>query len=187
MLQCNAKHVATLAAVFAGSLVGTSLTAHADGAQSSGNAAEPSAAVGPPIALSREGETSANEPTFQTETRAKVWPNRPLLATGATVFGLSYLPAVVGGAVSDADHRKDLYIPVAGPWMMLARGEDESGGEKTLLIVDGVAQGLGALMLFASTFIPERKTRHWYLIGSNTLIAPTRVATGYGMGATGRF
>lgn len=128
------------------------------------------------------------EPTLTTETTRSVWPNKPLLATGATVFAVAYLPAVAGGAFSDADRRKDLYIPIAGPWMMMTRGEDESRGEKTLLVIDGVAQGLGALMIVSSLFIPERSTKHWYLIGStHTQLSPTRVGTGYGLGAHGRF
>jgi hypothetical protein len=116
------------------------------------------------------------------------WPNKALLATGATVFAAAYLPAIMGGALSDADRRKDLYIPIAGPWLMLTRGEEETRGVKTLLVLDGVAQGLGALMLVSSLFVPERATKHWYLIGANqTLLAPSRVGSGYGLGAHSRF
>jgi hypothetical protein len=72
--------------------------------------------------------------------------------------------------------------------MMLTKGEDEKGGYKALLVADGIAQGLGALMLVSSFFIPEKKTSHWYLIGSNDLrVAPSNVGTGYGLGAMGRF
>jgi hypothetical protein len=150
----------------------------------------PPASPADPTALeiSAPSSTSAVEPTFTTETRKSVWPNKPLLATGATVFGISYLPAIAGAAFSDADGHKDLYIPVAGPWMMFASGAEESKGDKALLIIDGVAQGVGALMLISSLFIPEKKTKHWYLIGSNeTMLVPSRVASGYGLGARGRF
>lgn len=122
------------------------------------------------------------EPTFRSETQRRVWPNGPLLATGATVFALSYLPAVVGAALSERNDN-DLYIPVAGPWMTLASGPSETRGEKTLLIVDGVAQGLGALMIVSSLFIPRKKTKTWYLIG----MAPGHGSKTYGMGAVGRF
>lgn len=148
----------------------------------------PAAATAPVPPLLPTATAASGEPTFTTETRRSVWPNTPLLATGATVFGVAYLPAVLGGALSEADGRKDLYIPVAGPWMMMTRGADENRGEKTLLALDGVAQGLGALMLLSSFFIPERATHHWYLIGSNdAFVAPSRVGSGYGMGARGRF
>jgi hypothetical protein len=132
--------------------------------------------------------SSANEPTFETKTTRLTWPNVPLLATGATVLGAAYLPAIVGGIVSKRGDDK-LYIPVAGPWLTLAKGPDESKGEKALLITDGIAQGIGALMLLASFVVPEKSTRHWYLIGSNDLqLSPARVGyAGYGMGASGRF
>jgi hypothetical protein len=135
------------------------------------------------------GPTAASvQPTLRTETNRMAWPNKPLLATGATVFGVAYLPAIVGGALSDADRRKDLYIPIAGPWLMLTRGEEETRGVKTLLVLDGVAQGLGVLMLVSSLFVPERATKQWYLIGANhTLLAPSRVGSGYGLGAHSRF
>ena len=141
--------------------------------------------------LFTEETSSANmleEPQFEAETQRMTWPNVPLLSTGATVFGVSYLPAVVGGALTDAEGRKDLYIPVAGPWMMFSKDPEESKGDKALLVADGVAQGVGALMLLTSFFIPEKTTRHWYLIGeSDTRLAPTRIGSGYGMGASGRF
>jgi hypothetical protein len=149
--------------------------------------AEPGSQAGPQFAEQTPTSTSS-EPTFETETSRMTWPNVPLLATGATVFGLSYVPAVLGGAFSDADRRDDLYIPLAGPWMMMTKGADEKDGYKALLAVDGVVQGVGALMLLSSFFIPEKKTSHWYLIGSNDLrLAPSNVGTGYGMGAMGRF
>jgi hypothetical protein len=137
-------------------------------------------------------ESMIREPTFRKETRRTVYPNRPLLVTGTTIFGLSYLPSVIGAAVADSDGNddtNDLYIPVAGPWMMLAKSPEEGRGEKTLLAVSGVAQGIGALMLLSSFFVPERVTERWYLIGSKgpVRMAPSRVATGYGLSTMGRF
>lgn len=177
------------AALITGALLSMTCAVHAEPEDPAPNAppnAEPyvaSSAAGDPMTSS-----SNSEPTFTTETSKSVWPNKPLLVTGATVFSVAYLPALAGAAFSDADRHKDLYIPVAGPWMMLAKGAEESKGNKTLLIIDGVAQGFGALMLVSSLFIPERKTKHWYLIGANeTMLVPSRVATGYGLGASGRF
>jgi peptidoglycan hydrolase-like protein with peptidoglycan-binding domain len=116
-------------------------------------------------------------------------PNRPLLTSGSVLFASSYVPAVIGAAVSsrhDADH---LYIPVAGPWMTLSRGSDESAGYKALLIADGAVQGLGTLMILSSLFIPERTTRDWYLIGKSDKfrVGPQRVRAGMGLAAVGRF
>lgn len=183
---CQRSLSPVVTAVFVGSLLGTGGLARADDEPEG-----PAPTASPNVATEGTGQTStvsSNEPTFQSETSRMTWPNKPLLATGATVFGLSYLPAVIGGAVSDADRGEDLYIPVAGPWMMMSKGEDEDGDVKALLAIDGVVQGIGALMLLSSFFIPEKKTEHWYLIGSNDLrIAPSHIGTGYGMGAAGRF
>jgi hypothetical protein len=150
-------------------------------------AGQPTSTVAAPSVT--PSSSSTVEPTFTTETHHSVWPNKPLLATGATVFGLSYLPAVAGGAFSEADGHKDLYIPVAGPFLMYTRGEEETGGSKALLLIDGIAQSIGALMLLSSLFVPERATKHWYLIGANrnTVLAPTRIASGVGLAASGRF
>lgn len=190
------RHAATAAVLISASLVSLTSAAHADDPAPT---APPNAPEMPMVSPEGDasaglssapssGPSSAVEPTFTTETTHRSWPNVPLLATGATVFGISYLPAVAGAAFSDAGGHKDLYIPVAGPWMMFARGAEETKGEKALLVIDGVAQGLGALMLLSSLFIPEKSTEHWYLIGKNdVLLAPTRLATGYGMGARGRF
>lgn len=193
-------HHPILSCVLASSLaVFGSVRAHADDADPENTAphAPPNAATSDTVpgatAPSPEIQdaptsSSISEPTFRAETQTVRWPNVPLLATGATVFALSYLPAVVGAAIADGRGDKDLYIPVAGPWMMLANGPEEKGGYKALLIVDGVAQGLGALMLLTSFMIPERMTEHWYLIGSNDFrLSPSRVGSGYGMGAVGRF
>jgi hypothetical protein len=42
--------------------------------------------------------------------------------------------------------------------------------DKVLLVGDGVLQGLGALSLVMSLMIPEKTTRHWYLIGNEKLM-----------------
>jgi hypothetical protein len=42
--------------------------------------------------------------------------------------------------------------------------------------------------MVTSLFLPDRKTANWYLIGNDTTHAgPTRVGTGYGLGAAGHF
>jgi len=189
-----------ISAAFLSSLLGIAGGARADDAEGPAphapanvptQGAEPvteAGAQGPQFS-EESADSSTSEPTFETETSRMTWPNTPLLATGATAFGLSYVPAVLGGALADdADHRKDLYIPVAGPFMMLTQGREPDAGIKALLIADGAVQGLGALMLISSFFIPEKRTSHWYLLGSNDVrIAPSNVGTGYGMGAVGRF
>src|SRR5689334_19603825 len=98
-----------------------------------------------PVMMGNPGEPMVDE------TNRLTFPNRPLLITGSTVFVLSYVPAVVFQAVEERN--KDLYIPVAGPWMDFAKGDDGTLA-KSLLAADGVLQGLGALSMVGSLFIP---------------------------------
>lgn len=128
------------------------------------------------------------------ETRSFV--NRPLLITSAVLLGGTYgASAIVAWTSSRDTDQKNLYIPVAGPWMNLAdrqcdaRPCNNEGLNKGLLIADGVAQGLGALGVVTSFFIPETTTKNWYLIGNSHVQAtPMRVGVaGYGVGAVGSF
>jgi hypothetical protein len=185
----------TASLVLAGVLV-TSAPALAEDATDAPQAPPNVPTSGPPPVAEGTGRpvqeappsSSITEPTFRAETQSMRWPNVPLLATGSVLFAGSYLPAVVVAAVRDTDDDNDLYKPLVGPWMMFANGPDESKGYKTLLVVNGITQGLGALMLLGSFMIPERVTEHWYLLGSNDVrLTPSRVGTGYGMGAAGRF
>jgi hypothetical protein len=119
--------------------------------------------------------------------RTRSWPNRPLMVTSATVFTLSYLPAVITAAVDNETTSDNLYIPIAGPWMEIAR-DGNSAGNKALLSLSGIFQGLGALGLVSSFFIPERRTQNWYLMGKRMFqITPTAAQDQYGLSATGRF
>lgn len=130
-----------------------------------------------------------NEPVIDSTTRRSRRPNVPLLSTSSLLFLGSYLPTIIYQGAKDRND--NLYIPIAGPWMDLAQGS-HSTAEKTLLSLSGVVQGLGALGIVSSFFIPERKTKNWYLIGSSgrgrgVSIAPHAARGSYGLGASGRF
>jgi hypothetical protein len=124
-----------------------------------------------------------------------VWVNRRLLTTGLVLFGGSYIPAIAVGAESARpSDNPNLFIPVAGPWIDLGE-RDCSGshpcsgdaGNKALLIIDGIGQGLGALAILSSFVVHERH-RNWFIIGNETVHAsPTTVGTGYGLAAAGHF
>ena len=95
--------------------------------------------------------------------------NRPLLITGVLLLGGTYGASVIDAAASGRDADKNnLNYPVVGPWMDYANrgGCPASGscaseiGNKTLLILDGVGQGLGAIGMVASLFLPEKSTRN---------------------------
>jgi hypothetical protein len=119
--------------------------------------------------------------------RTRSWPNRPLMLTSGTVFVLSYIPAVLTAAVDKQTTSNNLYIPIAGPWMEIAR-DSPSGGNKALLSLSGIFQSLGTIGLVSSFFIPERRTKNWYLMGNRLFkITPTASRAGYGLSASGQF
>ena len=128
-----------------------------------------------------------------TETSSPV--NRPLLTTSLLVLGGTYgASAIAGYASSRPEDQKNLYYPVAGPWMDLAKRDCNSRPcnneslNKVLLVADGIGQGLAALGVVSSFFLPEKSTRHWFLLGNaDVQWAPSSVGTGYGLAAAGRF
>lgn len=186
----------TRSLAFSGALLAAS-AAHADDtavATSASSVAPVSASSLTAAAVA--AESMAGDPAFgssapelNTEIEHRRYPNVPLLSTGSVVLGASYLPAVVGGAISDRAGDDNLYIPIAGPWMSYARGAEETTGQKMLLVANGVAQGLGGLMMLTSLMIPEERTRTWRLIGQSDdfRLAPQVAWNSVGLGATGRF
>lgn len=124
------------------------------------------------------------------------WVNTPLLITSSVVLVGAYVPMMIVGATSERpSDQTNLYYPVVGPWMNLAdrqcdvRQCSNEGLNKAALITDGIFQGLGAIGIVTSFFLPNKATRNWYLIGNQSVhVAPTRLGVaGYGLGATGTF
>ena len=130
-------------------------------------------------------------------------PNRSMLYSGIWTLGLSYVPALVVAAESSRHGDKDLYIPVAGPWMDLAnrsacppniRCSDETAN-KVLLVIDGVFQGLGALDIIGAFLMPETRTittrtnakTDFRLAGLSLRLSPAWFQSGYGISALGSF
>jgi hypothetical protein len=136
----------------------------------------------------------APEPVIDTKTTTTTFPNRPLLITGLVLLGGSYGASAIVAATSDRKADDKLYYPVAGPWMDLNDRNCDVNAcpnkttDKILLIGDGVLQGLGALTLVMSLFIPEKTTRHWYLIGHEGLTLTPQVGRSVtGLAAVGSF
>ena len=132
-----------------------------------------------------------NEPVIDAKTTRTRRPNVPLLTTSSVLFVGSYIPTVIYQGAKDQN--RNLYVPIAGPWMDLAQGH-HSTSSKTLLSLSGVAQGLGALGIVSSFFVPQRKTRSWPLLGMEhegkraAFTLEPRMGRGqYGVGALGRF
>jgi hypothetical protein len=128
------------------------------------------------------------EPSYKRETSRLRVPNVPLLTTGAVVFAGAYVPSVIGAAVSERPGDQKLYIPIAGPWLALVRGQRETAGYKAMMTADGIAQGIGGLAVLLSSMIPDRVTEKWYLIGAGPIrMTPTRLGRGYGVTARTSF
>ena len=101
------------------------------------------------------------------------------------------MPAVVGDeafrAIGDPTRRAILDM-LAQRDCSATRPCSGETGNKTLLILDGITQDIGALAVLTSFFIPEKKSRHWFIVGSDSLhAAPASVGSGYGMAAAGHF
>jgi hypothetical protein len=120
-------------------------------------------------------------------------PNAFLFSSGLITTGLSYTPALVVAVNSDRSADKYLYAPFVGPWLDLAARDDDSKLNRTLLVVDGVFQTIGALQLVASLLFIDAgdsgvaATDDSSVI-SQAAVAPARMAEdGYGLVAVGRF
>jgi hypothetical protein len=162
-------------------------------------AAEPPLPVVTATPMSNETtgvEAHGSQPSDLPASDTTSWVNRPLLITSSILLVGSYVPMASVAFTSDrpAD-QTNLYYPIVGPWMNLADRQCDTrpcGNEaltKVLLVADGIGQGLGAIGVVSSFFLPGKTTRHWYLIGDDRVHAgPSRVGmAGYGLGAAGTF
>jgi outer membrane autotransporter protein len=181
------KHIGPLSALgVAGALVSLSTASFA--ADTTVVQAPPPPAPAPVV---QPGVVEAQGAERPVETR----PNVPLITTGLLTFGLSYVPALVvaGESSQSADH--NLYIPVAGPWLDIAnRPGCGAGGpscttettNKVLIGVDGVFQGVGAVMTVLGLVTPETHTAAAAQAEKPSIhVSPTSVGSGYGLGAVG--
>lgn len=123
-------------------------------------------------------------------------PNRALLRSGAWTLGLSYVPALVVAIQSSEDADKNLYVPVAGPWMDLATRDcpscDHETANKVLLVTNGIFQGIGALQIVGSLLFVETRSAAGGSLSRTAKVpplkvAPARLAGGYGIAARGTF
>jgi hypothetical protein len=131
-------------------------------------------------------------------------PNRALLGGGLIMLGGAYIPSVIVAAESNTPADNQLNIPVVGPWLDLAQrpgcggpGDFTCGtetGYRTLIILSGVFQGLGALSTLASFVVPERatvvrtaKAEQHDASKPHFMLAPSVGAGGYGVAALGSF
>lgn len=147
------------------------------------------------------GAACADNLSVRSDQVTTTGPNRDWMRAGAWTLGLSYVPALVVAIQSDEPADKNLYIPVAGPWMDFAERDcptcEHETANKVLLVTDGIFQGIGALQLLASFFFVETRTSRAVSLSSSPRpvakrpalqIAPARLAHGgYGLAARGTF
>ena len=101
-------------------------------------------------------------------------------------------PALIVAINSDRSADKYLYAPFAGPWMDLAARDGGGKTAKTLLVVDGVFQTIGAIQILASFMFTggagTAKSDGSSSVTSPTVVAPAKLASdGYGLVAVGSF
>lgn len=126
--------------------------------------------------------------------------SRALIASGVTLFGVTYLSTVIAAAVTSDVCAADaslgcreaawpIYIPVVGPFVQM--GYVSGTGANTaraLLAIDGVLQGGGIAMAVAGivmgTAAASSGSRPAY---SRFLMTPGTVGSGSGLVAMGRF
>jgi hypothetical protein len=123
-----------------------------------------------------------------------------LVTAGLVLVLVPYGIGAIGALAAEGDNASTwLYLPVAGPWMMLGRreygtctnpGAKESAGcvgdvfLVTGLIMDGVIQAAGATLLLVGYLAPKSE-----LVRDEQAVrlSPTRVGSGYGLGLSGTF
>ncbi|HEX4446112.1 MAG TPA: hypothetical protein VH044_05225 [Polyangiaceae bacterium] len=97
-------------------------------------------------------------------------PNRAILAGGIAGFLGAYIPSFIVALANGNSFDNQLYIPVAGPWMDLAKRPTCGTGPtqiscvtedayEVLLVVDGVFQALGVGAIALGALTPEKRTR----------------------------
>ncbi len=135
---------------------------------------------------------AAPTPGESTTIYAKRTPNKALLITGSSLFVSTYATTAALAGANGGLGDKDLYIPIAGPWINIAdrNGANyENNTRDTVLIAgSGVLQGIGALMAVSSFFVPEKVPAARIQAGNVQMqIVPQAGAGAGGLGAVGVF
>jgi len=128
-------------------------------------------------------------------------PNSSMLTSGAFAIGVPYVASVIVAAESNHPGDKNLFIPVAGPWLDLSQRHCPMAGTcgneglyTGLLIANGIFQGVGALQIAGAFLFPETITVTEHARdGSTRTVASLRFTpamvggAGYGVSANGAF
>lgn len=128
-------------------------------------------------------------------------PRRGLITGGAIMTGIGWSLSLTAAVAADFEDKTGyLVVPVLGPWLMLATGGakddcysysatssycDNNAGLRSVLVLDGLLQTAGAIMIVAGAAIPKvRLVREDITVG----FVPTTFGAGSaGIGAVGSF
>jgi len=143
------------------------------------------------------GPSPAPVVTEQTTSQAS-GPSWAMVGSGAVIFGLSYIPAVVVGSASSLGADQSLFVPIAGPWIDLTQrpgcpAASSCNGEttnKVLLVTDGVFQAIGAITIVGGFLTPAHETTTVRSASTEPTwrLSPASMgAGGYGVQALGTF
>lgn len=124
-------------------------------------------------------------------------PNRLLLATGVATLGFAYGVSAWVGASTERPSERWLLVPVAGPWVTLARREDcgdprsaRCDVEPTfsaLFVVSGLVQLGGAAQIVAAFLKRELRETDRPVIEPRVAVLPAGVPGGAALTARGSF
>jgi hypothetical protein len=120
-------------------------------------------------------------------------PDAGMIGSGVMVLGSAYIASLVVAARSGHEGDRELYVPVAGPWLDLAKRPScpseraECANEatnKVLLVGDGVLQAVGVLQVLGGFAFPEKKiVTH----SVSVTVRPSVGLTQLGVNASGTF
>ena len=135
--------------------------------------------------------SSTSEPSRDITLYNKRTPNKAMLITGGFLLVGTYATTAALSAANGPTADKDLFIPVVGPWINLAdrdTNRPNNTRDTTLIVGSGVLQGVGAVMLVSSFFIPEKVPTARISAGNVKMqITPTAGPGAGGLGAVGTF
>jgi hypothetical protein len=128
------------------------------------------------------------------------------MISGSVVLGTAYGIAAVAAVSSKCTNNRWMLLPLAGPWITGARYDQNYQGAcddpeamwAGLARLDGVAQGVGALLLASSVLFPSQKlVQNEASTGARTAMRAPRVtwwvtpvplgSSGGGVAMLGRF
>jgi hypothetical protein len=122
--------------------------------------------------------------------------NTGAFATGAVVFGGTYLASIIVAGESNTYGDQRLYVPLVGPWLDLYDRSncpisetrcDNATSAKVLLIADGVFQAAGVLGMLDGVLDPTHHRSVIMTSKRDVHIIPTVNGDGGGLAAIGRF